>query len=104
MASKFEKSVKKMLVSCKQRDAIDKTKRSVFYCLLLKVLVAITDVKESKALRILSMTVADIPEDTAASAQLAMISRLLKVVHSSLLLVVNNANVKQGGITKLVDE
>jgi len=34
----YEKVIKKLFVSYKQRDTIDKNKRSVFYCLMVKIL------------------------------------------------------------------
>jgi hypothetical protein len=34
----YEKVIKRLLVSYKQRDTIDKNKRSLFYCLIMKIL------------------------------------------------------------------
>ena len=61
--TRFEKQVKKLLVSYKQRDVIDQTKRSVFYCLILKTLMAISEIDEYKALRILATTSVDLREN-----------------------------------------
>ena len=55
----FEKQVKRMLASCKQRDVIDASKRSIFYSILYKLLINLSSISEYKCLRALSMTAAD---------------------------------------------
>jgi len=56
----FERQVKRTLLSFKQRDMIDRLKRSVFYCLMLKTILSLTKLDELKAFRLLSTTSADI--------------------------------------------
>ena len=58
--SKYEKQLKRLIYSYKQRDTIEQNKRSVFYCLLWKILTGLTDVPEAEALKILAQTPADI--------------------------------------------
>ena len=56
----FEKQVKRTLLSFKQRDMIDRYKRSVFYCLMLKTILSLTKLDEQKAYRLLSTTSLDV--------------------------------------------
>jgi len=63
----YEKIIKRLLVSYKQRDTIDKNKRSVFYCLMMKVLQQLADTTEQKALSILSTTIVDLRKNQELS-------------------------------------
>lgn len=60
MAGKHDRAIKRLLVSYKQRDTLDKSKRGVFYCLFAKMLYSVADVSEAKSLRILSTTAVDL--------------------------------------------
>ena len=42
----YEKIVKKTLLHFKQRDAIDQSKRSVFYCIMLKTILSLAKLEE----------------------------------------------------------
>jgi hypothetical protein len=44
----------------KQKDNVEQNKRSVFYCLLWKILTGLTELPEQEALRLLAQTPSDI--------------------------------------------
>jgi len=56
----FERQVKRTLLSIKQRDVVDKFKRSIFYCLMLKTMLSLEKMDEFKAYRLLSTTCVDV--------------------------------------------
>ena len=80
---------------------IDPTKRSVFYCLFLKTLLTVTKMDEFKAMKLLSTTVLDaskleevkdLPVDKLTIKEvchIAVLQRVTKLVHSAILLYVN---------------
>jgi len=57
--SETHRVLKRMLLSFKQRDSFDMSKRSVFYSLILKSLIAISKIDEFKAYKILRVTILD---------------------------------------------
>jgi len=112
----FEKQVKKTLLSYKQRDIIDKFKRSVFYCLMLKTVLSLERLDDQKAYRLLSTTSVDVGNldevkdlavdsgvEPAKLARLVLATRFIKVFQHSILLYVNSAgknNSNQRSINK----
>jgi len=93
--------VKRLILSYKQRDDLDKNNRSVFYCLLLKHLIGVQDISEHKALHILSTTAVDLRKmddlkdlpDTVTTCELARLqisSRIIKVTQNAITLFVNS--------------
>lgn len=111
----FDRQVKRLLLSFKQRDLLDQLKRSVFYSLMLKTILAVTKLDELKAFRLLSTTNFDVGKfdevsDLASAnlqpaklAHLVLATRFIKVFQSSILLHVNLAK-PTGLLTKQVDE
>lgn len=57
---KHEKNLRQLLLSYKKRDFIDKTKRSVFYTMMLNVLIKMNKLDQFNALDLLSTTSADL--------------------------------------------
>ena len=65
LSTRFQKSLKKFFLTLKQNDGYDENGRSIFYCLLLKILTYISHMEDEEVLRILSTTidsVAELPE------------------------------------------
>lgn len=99
IGGKYDRAIKKLLVGYKQRDTLDKSKRSVFYCLIAKTLQAVTEVPEQRALRILSTTAADLRANpdfadiqtatTEELARLQLLSKITKIFHNAVILIVN---------------
>lgn len=114
----FERLVKRTLLSYKQKDMIDSYKRSVFYTLMLKGILAISNLSEVKAYRLLSTTAADVQKmdevkdlSSEASinpsdlARLTLATRFIKLNQASIILHVNNANrLAANAISKPIDE
>ena len=110
----FERQVKKTLLSYKQRDTVDRFKRSVFYCLMLKTVLSLERLEEYKAFRLLSTTSVEVGsldevKDFAVEAsvkpadlaRLALALRFVKVFQSAILLHVNSAGVRTApGLSK----
>lgn len=106
-----------MLVGYKQRDILEKSKRSVFYCLFVKILYAVTQVPEQKAMRILSLTLTDfkknfeledLPEamkTPEVCCRILLIQKIVKVFQSALMLIVNlPQSARQATLSKVQDE
>ena len=65
LSTRFQKGLKRFFLTLKQNDGLDENGRSIFYCLLLKVLTYISRLEDQEVLRILSTTidsVAELPE------------------------------------------
>jgi len=93
--------VKRLILSYKKRDDLDKNNRSVFYCLLLKHLISVLEISEHKALHVLSTTAVDLrkmddlkdlPEtvSTCELARLQLSSRIIKFTQGAITLFVNS--------------
>jgi len=86
-------------LSYKQRDSLDRTRRSVFYCLVVKIMFALAETEEFKALKVLQTTVNDVAKfdevqgiEEASSKEMTRIvlcHRFAKLCQTSILLHVN---------------
>ena len=112
----YERQVKRVLLSFKQRDIVDRHKRSVFYCLMLKTVLSLTKLDELKAFRLLSTTAVDVSKleelkELSGSnitpvnlARIALATRFTKLFQSAILLHVNQptrAGANQAAISKI---
>lgn len=59
-SQKYDKQMKRLILSYKQKDGLDGTDRSVFYVLMFKTLNLVASTSEQKALSVLSTTKADL--------------------------------------------
>lgn len=114
IAGKYDRPLKRLLMGLKQRDTIDQSKRSVFYCLFSKILYSVADISEQRALCILSTTAFDIkkhPEvagmpahvSTEELARVIMLQKIIKLVHTAIMLIVNIPS-RQGGFSRSQEE
>ena len=96
----YDKVIKRLLVSYKQRDTIDKSKRSLFYCLLMKILQQLAETSEQKALQIMSITAIDLRKNqefvdmpatvgTKDLARILIMQKVVKIFQNALILLVN---------------
>ena len=78
--------MKRTLLSYKKRDSIDQHKRSAFYCLMLKSILQLSRMDESKAYRLLSTTAAhvgtleEVKELEQANLEPAKLARLVLAI------------------------
>ena len=101
-AATYQKGLKRFFLTLKQSDQVDSNGRSVFYCILLKILIGITKLDDQEVLRMLSTTmdgVRSLPEvkdqqmdiEIIDIGRLVLGQRLLKLVKSAIILIVNTA-------------